>query len=306
MIEFETSLLRERFTIREPDSDEKKSKPAFVALSNRMVIPLVGENGIVAETFVVRTQSMHTCVRMAARIIQAFDRGGVLLSRQQPFDWDECWEGVIKDYDQTYHPELWAAIYAEGKLVYQWGKHHPLLDMIEKCEHTNEDHYDNSVRIAEETFKKTGKDIKLNYNCNVAMVVNFEEDQGKCAFILRRAHRTSTFNFTAMRGDGPPVNIAQCLSAGAALLEGIQLSFLIGMNNEKILREIIPKDSAEEKQTKAARKRLGALSAEVNALENVYEVRYRPERPEFQEIVEDSEKKARRLLGPRPLQQDTE
>lgn len=297
MIDFKSTLLREKFTIKEGAIEEEKPRSSLVAMSNRMVLELTDAQGTVAETLIVRAHTMHSCVRFSARLIQAFIDEGPIMNRPKPFDWEASWEATIKDYERAHNPDLWVAVYAGGKPVFERGKHHPLLDMIEKCDFTSEEPYDYSVAIAEESFQKAGKDVTIEYDGKMAMVANFEEGMGKCAFILRHPNRTTTFNFKAHAvAGGKDVSIPQCLSAGAALLEGIQLAFTVGMNNEKINRGLIKRYTEAEQKTKDARQRLGRLGEELNSLENTYTVHYRPERPEFQEIVTDSEERAGRIF----------
>ena len=71
----ETSLLREKFVIHDPKAGDDK---ATVALSNRFVIDLRNAKGAVLETYIVRGHNMHSVVRMATRILYAFNQSGPL------------------------------------------------------------------------------------------------------------------------------------------------------------------------------------------------------------------------------------
>ena len=71
-----------------------------------------------------------------------------------------------------------------------------------------------------------------------------------------------------------------------------------GTNNEKIRLGIIERHSKEEKQTLEGRRRLSRLSAEIANLEQAFEVRYRPEKPELPHIVMDAEHQARGKFEP--------
>ena len=74
MKNFNTTLLREKFVIRDAFANKGKDltgeKAPVIAMSNRMVIPLINSDGSVHEKFVIRAQNMHTCTRMAAKIVQ--------------------------------------------------------------------------------------------------------------------------------------------------------------------------------------------------------------------------------------------
>ena len=300
MKDFSTSLLREKFVIHDPYADPGEHKGPVVALSNRIVLELKNERGE-PEIFAIRAQNMHSCIRVGAKLLQSHRQGGALLNRSVPYDWDAAWESTLSEYEQIFNPQRWVCIYVKGRVLFEKGEHHPLLDVIEKCQYANKGPYDDAVIMAEDAFKKTGKVVKLEYDGNVALVVNFQERHGRCGIILRGADKTTTFNFVAEQRSVPnssAFNHAQALTVAAAFLEGIQMAFLVGMNDEKIRRGLIARPSPEEKQTREARRRLSRLNAEIANLESAFDVRYRPERPEFQSIMIDAEKLAQKILGP--------
>lgn len=293
MKKFHSSLLREKFVIHDPVAEIEGAVPV-IALSNRLVVELRDAQEKCVETFVVRAQNMHSCVRAGALLIQAFERGGPVMNRHIPFDWDNIWNAVVNDFEYAYNPDRWIAFYHEGKAVYRRGDHHPFLDVIEKCALANEGEYDQTVSMAEEAFRQTGKTVRITYDANVALVMNFEDNAGRCAIILRGANRTTTFNFSAQARPKTVLGIPQCMSAAAAFLEGVQLAFQVGMYTEKIRLGLVERFSREEKIAHDGRKRLGRLSTEILNMEGAFDVRYRPERPEFKRIITDAERLAQK------------
>jgi hypothetical protein len=299
MKDFSTSLLREKFVIYDPQKGMADKKSTVIALSNRMVAELRNDKGELIETYAVRAQNMHSCVRMVARIIQTFQQNGPIATRAEAFKWDAAWDQIVNDYEYAYNIARWVAIYHNGKCVYTKGDHHVLLDMIEKCDHENEKDYDYAVPLAEKLFTAAGKNLRIEHDSNVALSVHFENDQARLGIIQRGSNRTTTFTFTATpKKVGQAINIPQCLGAAAAFLEGVQLSFLVGMNTEKIRIGIIERFSKEEKQTREGRQRLSRLSSEISNLESAFEIRYRPERPEFHHLMMDAEKLGQKILLP--------
>ncbi len=296
-MEFNSSLLREKFSLHDPAAELHESGGSVIALSNRLVVDLQSESRKYKERFVVRAQNMHACVRMSARIIQSFEQGGPIMNRGTAFDWEAAWDSLVNDYEHAFNKQRWVAVYHKGRVVFESGEHHTLLDVIEQCDTRNEDSYDDSVALAEEAFKTAGKVVTINHDSNVALVVDFEGGQGRCGIILRGPDRTTTFNFSA-ESKNNPLSIPQCLGAAAAFLEGVQLAFMVGMNNERASLGIIEQFSQEEKQTREAKKRLTRLSAEIANLESAYEIHYRPERPEFPHLVLDAERLAKKILKP--------
>lgn len=305
MKEFSTALLREKFVIYDP-AKGKDNGAATIALSNRLAVELRDSEGRIAETLIVRAQNMHSAVRMVARIVQSFGQGGPLSIRRDGYDWDGAWHAIVNDYEYAHNPERWVAVYHEGKCLFSKGDHHPFLDMIEKCDQENSRDYDFAIPMAEKLFLQKGKPLKVDYDSNVALSCHFENNTGRLGIILRGPTRTTTFTFTGQSEKGKTLNIPQCLSGAAAFLEGVQLSFLVGMNTEKLHLGIIERFSKEEKQTKEGRTRLQRLKAEIETLERAFTVRYRPEKPEFHLLVIDAETLAKKILVPPEPSEESE
>jgi hypothetical protein len=294
MFEFNTSLVREKFSIH----DASVSLDPVVALSNRIVVELTTSKGKLEETFVIRAHNMHSCVRMAARLIKSYETAGPIMNRPKAYDWDASWDAVVNDYEHRFNPQRWIAIYARGKPVYSAGDHHIFLDVIEQCDARSDKGYEHAIPLAEDAFKQAGKIVRIAHDSNVALVVSIEKTSARLGVIMRGPYRTTTFTMTIAAKGVDSLNIPQCLAAAAAYLEGVQLAFLVGMNHEKIKLGIIERFSEEEKKTKEARSRLSRLAGEIANLESAYDVRYRPERPKFQHILMDAEKLAQKVLVP--------
>lgn len=295
---FQSSLLREKFEIYDPNLDRRDVKPV-VALSNRIVVALQKHEDSPVEEYVIRAQNMHLCARFAGRMINSFNTGGSLKNRAQAFDWESVWNPILNSYERIYNEQRWVAVYYHGQVIFEEGERHPLLDLIEKCDTQNDNDYDYAIPLAAKALQKAGKTVKIDHDANVALVTTFEENEGRCGIILRGADKTTTFNFTAFGSNEQELNIPQCLYAAASFLEGVQLSFLVGMNIFKVNVGIIKKNSAEHQQTKDGQKRLAQLSAEISNMERNLNVRFRPEKPEFNAIVRDAEDQASRTIDVR-------
>src|SRR5688500_7645667 len=133
MKDFNTSLLREKFIIRDVSPDQTAAEPV-IALSNRIALPLSDHLGHGAETLVIRSQNMHGCLRMAARVVQEFQDLGPIVSRPKPLDWKYLWMSINKGYEEKFNPDRWIAVYHKGHVIYEDGdtRRHPFLDIIEQ------------------------------------------------------------------------------------------------------------------------------------------------------------------------------
>ena len=294
MTDFNSSLLRERFVIRDRLSDEEVE--SVVALSNRIVVPMINPRGEVVETFVIRGQNMHTTLRMAAKLSHSFSTGGKIMYAPD-YDWNKLWHVVTEGYENKHNPSCWGAIYFEGKCIFTKGEYHPFLDIIEKFDALHRDDYERAVKMAEEAFQDAGKPVTIEHETNVALVVSISPKQARCGVILRGAGNTTTFNFTAKEYRGKEVTISQCLGVCAAFLEGIQLAFAVGMGKRKIHHEII-EDKEEEKRLYDSEKRIARLNQAISHFDMVLDVNYRPERPDLYRRVVEAEKYADKILKP--------
>lgn len=297
-LEFKSTLLREKFTLKDPAAPA--SEAPVVALSNRMVLPLAHPQGLEeSETYVVRTQNMHSCVRLCAAIAKEYFERGAMMKRVTPFRWDNVWRDVIKGYEKDWNPDIWCAIYHKGRVLYEDGTRHPFLDIIEQCDAVNRDNYSQSVAFAEKAFQQAGKEMKIEHDSNIALIVSIKEDEAKCGVILRGANKKTTFNYNVrQRKNGDPVRIPTILTVSAAFLEGVQLAFSVGMANRKRQVALIEKFSDEDRKGKRGAERLINLSSAIEGLERKYNVNYRPDRPDFPQMVREAEEFAMKILRP--------
>ena len=109
MPEFNTALLRERFVIHDAMPAGIEEAEPVVALSNRLVVSLRDERGEKTELFVLRTQNMHSCLRMAARMAGDFADKGPLLNRSREYSWENAWQAITKGYEEQWNPDRWVA-----------------------------------------------------------------------------------------------------------------------------------------------------------------------------------------------------
>ncbi len=293
-MKFNSSMLREKFTILKTATPEDGENPtSFIAVGTRMPVALQAGT-LPEESLVVRAHNMHSCARFVGKILFDYDKRGPILSRSPALNWQELWEDCLSHYERSYVPNPWVVIYHNGKPLFRHGEYHPFLDVIEKCDVINKSGYDGSIKLAQSALIQAGSDAKITYDSSVAVVANLERTNSRCGMVLRNSDRTNNFNIniheTATSGK---MNISLGLSVSAAFLEGVQLGFFIGIQQAKLRRGIIKRFSLEDKNTREARERLTQLEAEINATENRYTVRYRPERPNFLETIAISERVAR-------------
>jgi len=286
MMLLNTSLLRERFTITEKNSNQTP----IIALGNRILLPLKSKNGEINERFVIRAHSMHMALMMAARVTQEFYESGPIMHRTIKLPWKDIWYDISSDFERPHTPETWISIYNNGRPVFQDGEHHPFLDIIEQCDIKNREEYDRAIPMAIDVFKQAGKDVEIEHDVNIASVIGTMDDTTRCGLILRAPDKTSTFNFTLSpnrKKDFIP-EPHHGLELASIYLEAIQLSVLAGFVDAKIDQGKVRETSSEAMRAKASYKRIGRLNQSISGFENMYSIRYRPEKPDFSEILKDA------------------
>lgn len=283
-----TSLLRERFTIHHPDKDGVE---IIQAMGNRILLPLVSKNGEVRERLIIRAHSMHMTLRLAAVVTQEFYKRGALLNRQTPFSWRNAWQDLVTDFEGPHVPETWCAVYNNGKTIFKDGTYHPFLDVIEQCDIKNRAEYDRAILIAEDIFKKAGKVVHIDHDTNIALVIGVMEEKTRCGLILRAPTRTTTFNVQIepkKDNSSREIGAHDGLIIAADFLEAIQLAVTTGFVQSQIIRGKIRETSPQGRKAKASLNRIGRLNQSIMLYEKQFDLRYRPERPDFTAILDEA------------------
>lgn len=279
-----TTMLREKFTLMEGIGDPNP----IVATGNRITLPLYSKGGEREERLVVRGHNMHTTLRMAAMICRAYHREGPIQSRSPSFPWGPNWNDYVPAYERETNANSWIAVYSGGRPLFKQGTYHPFLDIIEQCDARNRDEYDRAVTIAEDAFNMAGRGVSIDHETNIAMVIGAMADKTRVGLIYRNPRRSTTFNF----GVEPKLSLSkkslvaephQCLLHAAAWLELVQLCVNTGFFNARK-----GGSKAGAPSLDAAQRRLGKLNAELAQFEDVYDVSYRPERPDMMALIDET------------------
>jgi hypothetical protein len=289
-MQIDTSLLREKFVIKEKTADKSNmAAQEMCARSNRIVLNLQTKE-LSKETFIIRADSMHLCARMAGHILANYENKGPFSPRLKYLKWDIIWDSALSDYERRYNIRRWVAIYHKGKLVFSQGDHHAFLDIIEQFQNRDDTGYSESLGLAEKAFQKAGREVTIEYSSNVALAIMMDSKGGRCSTILRAPNKTTAFHYYIKpKNNNEKVVVSQGLTSAANFLEGMNLSYFIGITNAQLEMEKIEKYSDEAIQLRHARSRLGEIYIKTSSLENRYAVRYRPERPMFDLIIEHTE-----------------
>lgn len=279
MKDFATSLVREKMTFTDqaaPISMDGVSSGTVIR-SNR--VPLKLTTGGITEKIIIRAQTMHVAMLLAARMMFSYYRNGPFSGRDPAYDWDGQWQSVLSGYEKNYNPNVWAAIYINGAPVFKTMSD-PYMDIVEKCALLAGDNYETTPAVAEKAFRQAGKEMKITHDTNVAAVFTTNDGEMNCGIVHRAAGNAQAFNFMVGGGDEDH-RVVQCITAAAALLEGLNLSMVVkDLQNKVRMKEITP-SSVEAGRMRAAAARMVLLNKTITGFEEIYDVKYRPGKPDI-------------------------
>lgn len=281
MANFEASLAREKITlfdVQDPAAVPGPEAELTVIRSNRIVLHLT--DGVIEEQVVVRAQSMSSTLRFAAKILFSYFKSGLFMRRAAPFEWEENWRSILTTHDERFSPELWSAVYVNGKVVFQTGRF-PFVDVIEQVAagEVAED-YDAAIGRARMALQRQGKPYEIEHlNKTAAVFTDTDHDQLRCGIIQRAGGKDTTFSFS-IHGGEQYSRVIQALNAAAALLEAINIRHFMRYVQLGLHHGTIYKGSHETLKYHACADRLVELRKMMTAFEEHFDVRYRPEKPD--------------------------
>ena len=278
---FNTSLLREKFLIQE-HTETGETSP-IQAVGNRIALPLSHGTRQSHEHFIIRGKLMHCTTRMAAAMAEEFERAGPLLPRLNETAWDNFWQDSQTAFDEYSYGDNWIAVYHEGNPIYSRGKYHPFLSVMEQCDARNRAEYDKAIQIAENVFKQAGKIVHIDHETTISCVAGVMEHTGRSGLVLRYPGRNATFTFhMSPLAKGKRVYPHHLLDMSADYMEVLNLSVNIGKRSHD--------DKAGSiNYLGKAKTRLGQVNERIRQFENLFQFKYRPEKPDFFDIIKETE-----------------
>lgn len=280
MTEFNASLVREKIIFVDQEQamlDGVEAEPVTIR-SNRIFLQI--NDGKHTEKIVVRCQNMHTTLRLASKIMYSFYKNGLFRGRENPYDWEGTWDAILPSYEKEFNPNNWAAVYINGQSVFKTSSF-PFVDVIEKCALLTVDNYDATIDVTESALKQVGKAVSINHSSNVAAVFSDDGRESMRAAIIHRSERKDT-NFTFVVSGGETHNrVSQTINIAAAFLEALNLRFVVRHLGQQKRKGELEKTGDGANKLRGATGRLVAINKGITSFEEVYEVKYRPEKPDF-------------------------
>lgn len=277
------SLLREKFCIRDIASD----KDPLIVLGNRLQIPMGPNND--EPPLVIRCHSLYMALRLVAAFIKDSSYTGLNEDVAATYQWTDKWEDLIQPFEKIYAPDTWVAVYNKGRCLFESGTPHHFFDLIEHCQFSNRDKYDYAVEMAQAVFKKAGKPLLIEHESHVGYVQEEVGDAVRMALVLRMPGQKATFtiHMQSTGDDNIPPPDYQAMQTGANFIEAISRAIQAGFTQKTILSKKLSPTSKEGKEHKETLKRLAVLESDIKRAESRYDIRYRPEKPDFKAIQEE-------------------
>jgi hypothetical protein len=275
------SLLREKFVIRE--TTDKSS--LFVANGNRMKIDVPG----VKHPIVIRAHSMHMTLRLASKITEIYEWTKTVEKITETFDWEKMWMDQIEGFEEKYTPHTWVAVYHAGQMIYSYNDHHIFFDILENCEHKNSQSskkYDQSILMTQKAFEQMGRTVMIEQESHMGFVLDVTDEENRFAITLRLPDHKSTFTtrLTPSRDQTIEPTASDSIMMASDFIETVNLSVQGGFMRKRIEKGKIRNGSDDMKRFKAFQTRCSSLQFSINQMESKYNIKYRPEKPDFKGI----------------------
>lgn len=296
MHDFNALLMRERFVLSKKNSSD--TDEAMRALGNRLEFECYDSTGNAKAKFVVRAQNVHTCLRIGGRIArQWFDYGHIKDSGRGKFNWAREYKETVQDFEERWNPDCWACVYSNGKIIFESEspEKHQLFDIIEKISALEKGSYRDIVRTAEEIFSKSAKNVKVSYDCDMAMLLNGNKMKAKNDITYRDNDGRNKLDIhikqkelKVVKGEGTAVRLSECMSVAAVIFEGYQLGFIIGKTNYLLSKGKVSLGDSDAVQTDQAVARIQRLDKALDDMTQKYQLSFSP-RPDFRKNIESVE-----------------
>lgn len=312
---FSSTLLREKFDIEEAPPDKEtltkkesrsgtaaaskkqapdlnqladdRKKEGLTVVSNRMALFLRDCQGAPGLDIIIRTHTMHSCVRMAAEIAKIY-----YSEKKKPkpeiYDWPAIWAKVMHEEQQELDPDFWGAVFIEGRRVFSTPEYHVFFDVIEKFSYRHKTDYEASIAEAEKAFDKAGKKVLIDYDSQIAAIFDIDDKRTKCGLILRSPQKTTTCNFIVTHYAVALHHIMPAFLLTSLYLEGIHHGFVIGYHESLIGTRRAENISLSEAIILQSRKHIYDIQETIRKVEKKVNVAYRPERPSFRKIIKET------------------
>ena len=289
MKDFSAQLTREKFDLHPDPKDEEDGKAMTTAVGNRLEIKLSSKKNEEEAKFIVRAQNMQTCLRIGAHVgYHYFEYGDLPKSGRNRFEWRHIFKSVTEVYEEKWNPEIWAAIYQNGRVLYKEGaKYEAFLDIVELCMAYEKIDYSAVVHTLEAMFDKAKRPIHIDYDPDPVVKLNGNGREARLNIVRRGPKGKEIVKMQIKRKETRDVRMSPCLTAAAAVVEAYQLGFFVAKVNEMMHHAMLTLSNPEAVQGDHASRRITRMEEALEDFEQMYNVAYRPKAPNFEHFSKD-------------------
>lgn len=262
-----------------------ESEPRFVIKSNRTAFTL--SKAPITERIVVRGKTLAGTVRMTSLVAGAFLRSRTAFREEKPPDFAGHMERLQSPYENTYIGDNWVSVHINGKLYFTTmpveadrdvtsanATSHDIMDLIEQAAKGREELPGPLVRDA---IKGLVGEIEVKHESQTAVVVSESSTAIRVAVLERDSGSRRSVSMTVLT-DKTPVRFPALLVTTADIIESMNLA-------DVIQRAAKAPESVPGDRLIAAMSRRRQMLDGIRGFERAYQVRYRPDRPTFFEMV---------------------
>ena len=289
MKDFSAIMLREKFELFPVNGEGTEDKPELEASGNRLEIKLGSKASESQTVYIIRSQNMHTCLRIGAHVAyHHFEHGDLPQSGRNRFEWRYIFKTVTEIYEEKWNPDIWAVIYKNGRPIHKGGKdYNPVLDIVEQCMAYEKTDYSGVSHILDSMLERAGKKFHVEYDSEAATKIEGNNAKAVISIIRRGPDQKEVLKMQVKRKQSRDIRLSPCLTSAAAIIEAYQLGFFVARVNEMMHHAKLTLAHKEAVQGDHASRRILRMEEAQEEFEEMYDVVYKPKSPDFEHFSKD-------------------
>ena len=198
-------------------------------------------------------------------------------------NWKKTFRAATDAFERKWNPDLWAAVYSDGKCLFKAGNNYqPLLEIVEECMSVGNLSYQYVIQSLEEKFLKDGHDVDISYQGEPVINIAGERNNAKINILKRAPEENEVIKIKVTPKKVRDISLSSCLVSSAAILEAFQLGFFAAKVNKKSTYLKLGLEDPDVRKSSAAAQRIVNMQRLIRDFETLYNVDYKPRAPNIE------------------------
>lgn len=254
-------------------------------LSNRVIISTKNsQNSNWEPKFILRVKRMSEAVRLITHMAHHIKTKSIVAPFEN-FTWEEFWEESMSPLPPHQADERWLSVYYKGEIIWQTGPVNPAINLLEALAAKSDTSYEEAVGQLSNLLAVSHQ-AQIEQQIQPALYA-FRDKKNifKGSIIMRKEGHASIFSVRIKPQSGGRLgkapDIRSCLNILAAVLEGREAI----VEAERYSATTKARSKAKEKLLQVS-KIVDEVQREINQYSRIFEVRFRPEMPQFTDYID--------------------